>query len=233
MAVEAYLPSFGIVTITAVIDAINPCAIGVMILMVSTILGSGGSMRRLIYLGIVYTSAVFLTYLIAGLGFLYFFSTIPLAVVEYLSIGVALAILVAAIIEIKDYFWYGQWLSLAIPVKLSKKIHKQIDELNEMFSGNIKINSIYDQSVFIKKSITGVVGSAVLGGVLSFFVDSINYSEQQFQEFLTNTEYNDLKLGAAFNDDSALRAVNAGSKVSWQVMDKGICPVGCQGCDNG
>ncbi|WP_125783074.1 gamma-mobile-trio integrase GmtZ [Pseudoalteromonas rubra] len=78
------------------------------------------------------------------------------------------------------------------------------------------------------------IGQAYMKKVMSEAEDKLRLaSEQQFKEFLINTEYNDLKLGAAFNDDSALRAVNAGSQVSWQVMDKGICPVGCQGCDNG
>lgn len=118
----ATLPTFLTVITTAAIDAINPCAIGVMILMVSAVLGAGKTVRRLIVLGLTYTGAVFLTYLLAGLGLLYFFSSIPLFVVEYLSIIVGSAIVIAGIVEIKDYFWYAKGFSLAIPVYFSQKL---------------------------------------------------------------------------------------------------------------
>ena len=53
------------------------------------------------------------------------------------------------------------------------------------------------------------IGQAYMKKVMSEAEDKLRLaSEQQFKEFLINTEYNDLKLGAAFNDDSALRAVN-------------------------
>lgn len=124
METLATLPTFLTVIATAAIDAVNPCAIGVMILMVSAVLGAGKSLRKLIFLGLIYTGAVFVTYLVAGLGFLYFFSTIPLFVVEYLSIIVGSIIIIAGILEIKDYFWYGKGFTLAIPVYFSHKIER-------------------------------------------------------------------------------------------------------------
>ena len=118
------LPTLITVVATAAIDAINPCAIGVMILMISAVLTAGKSPRRLLFLGLTYTFAVFITYLVAGLGFLYFLSTIPLFVVEYLSIIVGAIIVLAGIFEIKDYFWYGKGFTLAIPVYFSHKIEQ-------------------------------------------------------------------------------------------------------------
>ena len=121
---EAQLPTLLTVLATAVIDSINPCAIGVMILMISVVLGAGKSMRRLMILGSVYIFSIFITYLIAGLGLTFFFTTIPIYVVEYLSIGVALILVAGGLIEIKDYFWYGKGFSLAIPAVFAKRIHK-------------------------------------------------------------------------------------------------------------
>ncbi len=118
------LPTLITVVTTAAIDSINPCAIGVMILLISAVLGSGKSPRRLLFLGLVYTSSIFLTYLAAGLGVLYFFSSIPLSVVEYLSLTVGAFIIFAGILEIKDYFWYGKGFTLAIPVYFSHKIEQ-------------------------------------------------------------------------------------------------------------
>ena len=123
MGIEAGLPTILTVLITAAVDSINPCAIGVLILMMSVVLSGGGTLKRMVFLGFVYVSAVFAVYLAAGLGLVYFFTRIPLVVTEYLSIGVALLVVVAGLLEVKDYFWYGRGFSLAIPGSMAKKLH--------------------------------------------------------------------------------------------------------------
>lgn len=123
MAVEALLPMLGTVVATAAIDAINPCAIGVLILMVSVLLAARQSTSRMLLLGGLYIVSVFTIYLLAGLGLLYFLSTIPLWLTEYLSITVGLLMVAAGLLEIKDFFWYGRWFSLTIPGRFVKKVH--------------------------------------------------------------------------------------------------------------
>lgn len=124
MAVEAYLPTLGVVVTTAAIDSINPCAIGVLILMLSVLLGDKKQNRRILLLGAAYIFAVFFVYLLAGFGLLYFFSSIPLWVTEYLSLGVGSLIIFAGILEIKDFFWYGEGLSLKIPARYVRRINE-------------------------------------------------------------------------------------------------------------
>lgn len=123
MAVEVILPTLLTVVTTATIDSINPCAIGVLILMISVMLGRHRSMGQMLLIGGLYIFAVFLTYLLAGLGLLYFLSTMPLWLTEYISISVGVLIIGAGIIEIKDFFWYGRWFSLTIPAAAAQKIH--------------------------------------------------------------------------------------------------------------
>ena len=117
------IPTLGLVIGSAAIDAINPCAIGVLILMVSVVLGSGQSTKRLVAVGSAYILAIFLTYLLAGLGLVYFLSEIPIVFAEYLSLTVGSLVVLAGILEIKDYFWYGKGFSLQIPAKYANKIH--------------------------------------------------------------------------------------------------------------
>ena len=119
----ANLPTLGTVIVTALVDSINPCAIGVLILLVS-IMAVYKSKKEMIFYGLIYTFFVFLTYLLAGLGILYFLSSIPIKVSEYISITVGLLIIVAGFIEIKDFFWYGQGISLSIPPEKAKQIHE-------------------------------------------------------------------------------------------------------------
>jgi cytochrome c biogenesis protein CcdA len=122
MAVAAALPQLATVIATAAIDSINPCAIGVLILMVSTIIATNQSRKRMFLLGMTYIGAVFITYLVAGLGLVFFFTQIPQSVAEYISIFVGSLIVVAGVIEIKDFYWYGQGFTLSIAPNMAKKI---------------------------------------------------------------------------------------------------------------
>lgn len=123
IAVEAILPALGTVIATAAIDSVNPCAIGVLVLLISTVIAGAKTKKALIKYGFAYIFAVFITYLVAGLGLVYFFTTIPIVVAEYISIAVAIIVIGAGLIEIKDFYWYGRGFSLAIPPKYAKKIH--------------------------------------------------------------------------------------------------------------
>lgn len=117
------LPTLSVVIGSAAIDSINPCAIGVLILMISVVLGGKGSVRRLLLLGSLYIFAIFMTYLLAGLGLVYFLSKVPLYVAEYLSLVVGAFVIIAGLLEIKDFFWYGKGFSLQIPHVFLDKIH--------------------------------------------------------------------------------------------------------------
>ena len=128
MALGAYLPTLGTVITTALIDSINPCAIGVLILLIS-IMVVFKTKRELLYYGLIYIFFVFLTYLLAGLGILYFLSSIPLYLSEYISIIVGALIVIAGLIEIKDFFWYGQGISLTIPPEKAKQIHEMTKKI--------------------------------------------------------------------------------------------------------
>ncbi|MBI2085627.1 MAG: GAP family protein [Candidatus Aenigmarchaeota archaeon] len=121
MAVEASLPAIGTVLGAAVIDSINPCAIGVFILLMSVTVTKKSRMFRI---GLLYITAIFVTYLLAGLGLIAFLQRIPISIAEYISIAVGTLIVLAGIVEIKDFFWYGRGISLAIPEKRVKQIHE-------------------------------------------------------------------------------------------------------------
>jgi cytochrome c biogenesis protein CcdA len=124
MGIDSSLPTLGLVIASAAIDSINPCAIGVLILMISVVLSGGGKVGRLLLLGGLYVLSIFVTYLLAGLGLVYFLGSIPLFVTEYLSLLVAFLIIIAGLLEVKDFFWYGKGFSLGIPTRFTDEIHR-------------------------------------------------------------------------------------------------------------
>ena len=123
MAVAASLPKIGTVLIKAAVDSINPCAIGVLILLISLIVAAKTSKGKLLKYGLGYIGAIFVTYLLAGLGLMLFLTRIPLYVSEYIAIVVGTLIVFAGVVEIKDYFWYGKGFSLSISTEREKQIH--------------------------------------------------------------------------------------------------------------
>jgi len=98
MPVATQLPTLITIVVTAAIDSINPCAIGVLILMISVMLAGGHSTRKMLMYGLVYIGAVAVTYFLAGIGLLYFLANVPLIVTEYISIAVGLLIIVAGLL---------------------------------------------------------------------------------------------------------------------------------------
>ncbi len=92
--IDIHLPTLGLVVGSAAIDSINPCAIGVLILMISVIMGQKKRISKMLMLGGLYIFAIFITYLLAGFGLLFFLANIPLYVTEYLSIAVGLLIII-------------------------------------------------------------------------------------------------------------------------------------------
>ena len=140
MAIEIALPTLTAVLATAVIDAINPCAIGVLILLISTLL-VGRRKKELLRIGLIYTAAVFTTYFLFGLGLISFMASIPIVIAEYLSIAVGLLVIFAGLIEIKDFFWYGKGISLMIPKKYACMIQEKM--------GNLSTKAIIFLGIFV------------------------------------------------------------------------------------
>lgn len=123
--VEILLPTLTTILITAAIDSINPCAIGVLILLLSTLLVTKKK-SKMLKIGFLYIAAVYVTYFVLGFGVLAFLAQIPIWVAEYISIVVGIIVIVAGLLEIKDYFWYGEGISLHIPKKYVKSIQTKM-----------------------------------------------------------------------------------------------------------
>ena len=122
MALDISLPTWSVVFGTAAVDSINPCAIGVLILLIATLLSLSHNHRKMLWVGIIYISTVFLTYLVAGFGLLFFIQRLNIA--DELSWLVGGLVVFLGILEVKDFFWYGQGLTLRIPAKRLKQIKK-------------------------------------------------------------------------------------------------------------
>src|SRR3990170_2365133 len=118
----------------ALLDSINPCVIGVLILLITVLLKQKDK-KKLLYYGAIYTTGVYVTYLLGGITLLSVFNavrSIQLASqVLYVAIG-AFA-MAAGFLEIKDFFWYGRGFSLSIPKGFIKFIETKVQKVHTGF----------------------------------------------------------------------------------------------------
>jgi hypothetical protein len=126
--------SLSAVLIAGFIDGINPCAFATIIFLVSYLTYVGKKGREILLYGIVFTSGVFIAYLLVGMGLMTFLHS--LSIFPLISKGVYLFIaffaLALGIISLYDYILFrrgqmAKW-KLQLPGSLKKKIHEIIRE---------------------------------------------------------------------------------------------------------
>ena len=127
LSLEAPSLSLPIIIGFGLLDSINPCVIGVLLLMLTLLLKTGQK-QAILKNGAAYVAGVYLTYLIGGLTLLGLFNAVRGVVVIgqifYFVIGGF--VMLAGILEVKDYFWYGRWFALAIPKRFISTIESKV-----------------------------------------------------------------------------------------------------------
>lgn len=104
--------TFGVVVVAALIDSINPCAIGVLLFLMAVLL-SMGSAKRAMRAGLIYSFVIFAVYLAVGFGIMRLIGVFD--ILNKVQIIAGAVILVGGLIELKDFFWEGVGISLRIP----------------------------------------------------------------------------------------------------------------------
>jgi len=106
----------------AAVDAINPCAFAVLIILMTAALSITDKKRALKF-GLAFTCSIYISYFLMGLGLFFVLQATGLSHNFYIFATI-LAVLVA-LFNIKDYFWYGKGFLMEIPLSwrpLMKKI---------------------------------------------------------------------------------------------------------------
>jgi cytochrome c biogenesis protein CcdA len=98
-------------------------------LLLATLFGAAKSKAHILKVTGAYITVVFLVYFAAGLGLAAFFTSIPLLLTLIIGMVVGAVIAVFGLIEIKDFFWYGQGFSLTIPPAMAARIHKYVQKI--------------------------------------------------------------------------------------------------------
>jgi cytochrome c biogenesis protein CcdA len=127
----------------AIVDAINPCAFAVLILLTTTVLATGKK-KKALHSGLAFTGAIYIAYFLMGLGL---FSAIQAAgLTRTFYIIVTVLAFIVGLLNIKDYFWYGKGFLMEVPISWRPKMKKLIAK------------------------VTSAPGAFVIGILVSFFL---------------------------------------------------------------
>lgn len=123
--------TFPLITVAGLVDGINPCAIGMILLLLGYIIVFARKPEKILKLGGVYILTVYLTYLAIGLLFYRSVETLnltPYRVVFDRILGGVL--LFTGLVNIKDFFAPGKGFSLEIPQKARPKLLKLVERVS-------------------------------------------------------------------------------------------------------
>ena len=131
-----------IVMAAAAVDAINPCAFAVLIILMTAAL-SIADKRRALKFGLAFTISIYISYFLMGLGLFSILQATGLSHNFYIFVTI-LAVIVG-LFNIKDYFWYGKGFLMEVPLSWRPTMKKVI------------------------KSATSPLGAFLVGFVVSLF----------------------------------------------------------------
>jgi cytochrome c biogenesis protein CcdA/glutaredoxin len=131
------------VIFAAIVDAINPCAFAVLIILMSTILISKDK-RKALFAGLAFSASVFISYFLMGIGLYSAIQASGLTHTFYLIVAI-LAIFIG-LFNLKDYLWYGKWFVMEVPRRWRPKMKSLIN------------------------GVTSVPGAFLIGFVVSLFL---------------------------------------------------------------
>ena len=124
-----FLSILPVILLAGLGDGINPCAFSILILLMTVLQQLSDNKKRLKKIIGTYIFSLFLVNVL--LGIIYFYTTVQLSsklgagsIFRYLIAGIAI---VAGFINLKDYFFYGQGISLHIPDSSQKFIHGMVN----------------------------------------------------------------------------------------------------------
>ncbi|MEK7118191.1 MAG: hypothetical protein AAB869_01130 [Patescibacteria group bacterium] len=158
--------TIGIIFTAAILDSINPCVLGVLIFLVAFMTKLFQNRNKMLLGGIIYTATVYVTYLALGFGILKLALNTSLAGAFYWA--VALIAIVAGLLELKDYFWYGKGFTLQMFPGAGQRLEKFTAYIAQtegkhpaMLYGSLVLIGIF--VVLVELPCTGAPYLAILG----------------------------------------------------------------------
>jgi cytochrome c biogenesis protein CcdA len=124
------IPTLLMMISAAAVDSVNPCEFAILVILLSSITASEGR-RKALKAGLAFISAVFVMYLLMGIGILQITRTFTfLGVSFYFRKIVGIFALIVGALNIKDYFWEdAQGVLSSMPMSWRPRVQKLLDNI--------------------------------------------------------------------------------------------------------
>ena len=120
------VPTLLAVIAAAAVDSVNPCEFAVLVILLSGVIASGGR-KKALKTGLAFVFAVFVMYLLMGLGI--FSITLVPGITYYFYKAVGVFALFVGVLNIKDYFWESaRGVLSSVPESWRPRVQKLLDE---------------------------------------------------------------------------------------------------------
>ncbi len=127
------LTTFWIITSAALVDSINPCAIAVLLILLSSLLTTKDKAQA-VKIGLVFSFGLFTAYFLAGLGLFSVFNLFELQkYAEYIHWFIGGLAIILGLFNIKDFFWYGKGTSIEIPLSWRPTMRRFLQSITSPF----------------------------------------------------------------------------------------------------
>jgi cytochrome c biogenesis protein CcdA/glutaredoxin len=113
----------------AAVDAINPCAFAVLIILLTAVLGAGGR-KRALCAGLAFSVSVFISYYLMGLGL--YSAAEAAGFTRGLYAAVAVLAILIGLFNLKDYLWYGKWFVMEVPLSWRPRLKRLIQQITSI-----------------------------------------------------------------------------------------------------
>lgn len=177
------------------IDGINPCAITVIVFFITFLTFQGYRKREIAVIGLVFILSVYMTYCLIGLGIfesIYRFQGFWL-LTKTLNITVGIISIIFSIYALYDFIEYKRTKStdgllLSLPQPIKNQIHKIIGSC-------YRVHTKADSPDF-KRSLIGLVGSALVTGFLVSILEAVCVAKIYLPTIIFVLKITDFKLKA-------------------------------------
>lgn len=118
--------SIPVIVGASLVDAINPCAFAVLVILMTTVI-SKKNRKQALYSGLSFSAAIFISYILMGLGIYKAVSATGIA--SSLTIIVGTLAIVLGLFNLKDWLWYGKLFHMEVPMSWRPRMTKLIESV--------------------------------------------------------------------------------------------------------
>jgi cytochrome c biogenesis protein CcdA/thiol-disulfide isomerase/thioredoxin len=132
--VKSELDCFSLIAITsaALIDSVSPCSITILVFLIGARILTAKQKKRALKVGLSFCFAVFIGYLLFGLGLLSLVKVAGFSSIFTLFVG--LVALLAGLFYLKDVFWHGKGgFTMEVPQSLKPTLMKMLKGVTNPF----------------------------------------------------------------------------------------------------